>query len=809
MRGGASVFVLAAIFCSASAAQDDARLERIARLGPPHDVPEGGYLGLAQAVRDARNDRVIAVVASHPDDQYLLPGAFLRLNAGYRVTAVLATRGEGGQNRTGPQTGEELGVLRTLETADAARRLGLLVEHVNLPDAGFSRTGEEALELWGRAAATEAVARAFRRVRPDVVLTTHHPAETHGHDLALLAILPDAVALAGDPDFVTPGLEPVVIDRLYRGAAPDEEPLFVLPTDDVDPDRGETYRTIAYQALTQAHRSQAPFRPADDFFAGSNRFAGVPLPNADAPPPAELHDGLPDAFSLLSIPNPLRRELRTRIDAGLPALTGNRPRLAATALRLRENLRVLLADAAPAAVVRLERRIEALERVALHALGFRAAVQTDRPVAVPGEPLSVRVEVSSSGLVPVRSLELDPIAPGAPVPELLEAPNLMRPQPWVLRARLAVPDDALQLDPLRDLFRHDSFALPLRVAVRIEVPLEGGATTLRVPLDIPVPVRPRVELAVQPDILLIPDGDVSVRFNVRVRRNTAAPVEEVLRVQVPPGFDVEPHEVPLDLRTVPEQGHLFRLTVPAGLRPGPQAIRVRLGAASERLELHRVSVVVPRDLRVGLIRGVDDAVHTVLSQLGCELVELTSDTLPTRPLDDLDTVVVDVRALNGPDGDAARAEFNRLLAFAAAGGRLVVLYHKDAEIDFELVGQRFHPRGMPLRIGKGRTTREDAPVEVLAPEHPLLRSPNRLQPDDWDGWTQERGLYFASEWSDDYQPILRMGDPGQPPEDGALLHARVGSGEFVYCALALHRQLQSLHPGACRLLANLVSHRRP
>ena len=89
-------------------------------------------------------------------------------------------------------------------------------------------------------------------------------------------------------------------------------------------------------------------------------------------------------------------------------------------------------------------------------------------------------------------------------------------------------------------------------------------------------------------------------------------------------------------------------------------------------------------------------------------------------------------------------------------------------------------------------------VEILAPAHPLLNQPNQLAADDWDSWVQERGLYFPAEWADGYQPLLRIADPGMEPEDGALLYARCGEGEYLYCALALFRQLRQLNPGACR-----------
>ncbi|MGA0868127.1 MAG: PIG-L deacetylase family protein [Planctomycetota bacterium] len=782
----------------------------LARQGPPHAAGETGHAALIQALRDARNDTVVAFVASHPDDQYVLPAAFLRFAHGYRVVVVLATRGEGGQNSRGPEVGDELAALRAVETEDCARRLGLIVHHLNLPDAGYSRTAEETLDLWGIEATTLAVARALREIRPDVVMTTHHPTDTHGHDLALAEVLPDAIAWAGDPRRDLAGLQPAPIDRFYRGVGEGEPVWFVLPAGDVDPERGVSYRDLAYHALTASHASQTPFREPSEFFGSTGAFLGVPIPGGPVDAPgADLHADLPDLFRALAgaLPRADIDRLRETFDRTLPALVQNRPRLAAAALELRDQLLALRTDGIVEDSGRLDRRIEALDRVAIEALGLRVRAATARPTAVPGERVAFTLEVQSAGPVGVDALSLVPGGDGEPPPRITAAAALQKPQPWMVSGFLDVPENALERDPTTDLFRRSRFAMPFRVGLRLT--LGGDAKpTLDVPVELPLAVRPPVELQLLPRAILVPDEPVPVRFNVRVRRHGKAPVREQLRVQVPPGFDVEPRTIDVDLGSVSEQGFLFELRVPDGLRPGPQPIRVRLGdLARARLELHRIAVAVAPDLRVGLVEGVDDAARTTLEQLGVDVELLTEATLPVRPLDDLDTILVDIRALR--HHAAARAEFNRLLAFADAGGRLVVLYHKDSEFDAQLTGQRFFPTDLPLSIGRGRVTREDAPVEILDPDARLLTTPNRITAEDWDGWVQERGLYFPARWADGYQPLLRISDPGEPAEDGALLVASTGRGQFVYCALALHRQLKNLHPGACRLFANLVSHERP
>ena len=156
-------------------------------------------------------------------------------------------------------------------------------------------------------------------------------------------------------------------------------------------------------------------------------------------------------------------------------------------------------------------------------------------------------------------------------------------------------------------------------------------------------------------------------------------------------------------------------------------------------------------------------------------------SLAVRDLAEFDTIVVEARALR--DRPAARRSFRRLLDFCGSRGkRLVVFYHKDVEFDPPGEGFVGAPH-QPFAIGKDRVTHADAPVTVLRQDHCLLHKPNRILPSDWDGWEQERGLYFPARYSDEYQEILQIQDPGLPAKQSALLYARAGpggEGEYVY-----------------------------
>ncbi|MGE0142478.1 MAG: PIG-L deacetylase family protein [Planctomycetota bacterium] len=797
--------LLGSVVTTVSTQEDLAlRAAGLARIGGADEIAETGHLALAQAVRDAGNDSSIAIVASHPDDQYLLPAAYLRLHHGYRVTVIMMTRGEGGQNNFGPEVGDTLATLRTLETEECARSLGLRIHYLNRADDGYCRTAEEAFESWGENVTVRALASAIRRTRPDIVLTTHHPEDTHGHDLAVVRALPLAIRMAGDPNVDLASGSAHGVTRAYRSATPTEAPWFELPTDDVEPDRGLTYREIAYRALTRSHRSQSPFRAEDDFFRGAHRFVGI---DAITSPPRNIHFGLTDSLreaeQLGLISAARNEELRAGLDE-LQYTMGNRPALAARALAIRAELAALDVRSHESILPRIAAKRSALARIAMHAIGLRARLTPSRSLAAAGESIGLTIDLSSATPRSLNSFSLS--SPDLDIQQL-SPPDVDRPQPWHMEFAVRVPNGPRRIDPLTDLFRQSDFRMPCICELRFELAQASGlAGVADVPIELPLALQPPVDIDVAPDSLLLTSGAPYVDFNLRVRRSTAAGIRDRLRFDLPTGVTIEPPEAEVDLTQVTELGFLFRLRVGADSRQGPQVVRAHFADRSRRLILHRVDVKVDRRSRVGLIRGVNDSTRNVLSQLGCVVEILTEDVLPTRRLDDLDTILVDVRALN--HHRAARADLNRLLQFASDGGRLVFLYHKDSEIDTAVTGRRFWPNGLELSIGRERVTREDAPVEVLLPNHALLNVPNVIAAEDWDGWSRERGLYFPSSWHSQYQALVALRDPDREIDRGALLYVTTGRGEYVYCALALHRQLENLHSGACRILANLVSFHR-
>lgn len=343
----------------------------------------------------------------------------------------------------------------------------------------------------------------------------------------------------------------------------------------------------------------------------------------------------------------------------------------------------------------------------------------------------------------------------------------------------------------------------------------------------PLRVVPAVEVAVEPDLLVWPTAERQPRrLEVTLTSHRSRPVSGRLEVTVPPGWpavaptpfelaatdasetltvaltppaDFEPGRYPVSLAAVVEResggAERFELAVPLvdyeHIRPTPwpQPARVEVSAADIRL---------PELERVGYVRGASDRVPELLREIGVPLEMLTPEELTEDGLHRYDAVVVGSRAY---ETEPALARANgKLLDYVRRGGLLIVQYQQ-----YQFVRGGFAPFPLDISRPHDRVTDETAPVRILRPDHPALHLPNEIGPQDWQGWVQERGLYFAGTWDDAYTPLLAMADPEGEEMEGGLLVAPLGEGVYVYTGLAFFRQLPAGVPGGYRLFANLLA----
>jgi hypothetical protein len=294
-----------------------------------------------------------------------------------------------------------------------------------------------------------------------------------------------------------------------------------------------------------------------------------------------------------------------------------------------------------------------------------------------------------------------------------------------------------------------------------------------------------------------------------------------LRLEVPTGWRVEPSSIAINLNHRGEtQDGEFKVS-PSTLKEGRAQIRAVLDAGSKsysegystvsREDLdtfyyyqpatQRVSMVdvkAPPGLKVGYIMGAGDEIPTVLKQVGIDVSVISAERLSAEDLSKYGTVVLGIRAYDTQKEIAANNK--KLLDFVSNGGTLVLQYNASTG-DFN--SGKFTP--YPAQLSRARVSVEEAPVEILAADDGVFHFPNQIGQRDFDGWVQERGLYFMDQWDDHFKPLLSSHDPGEAAQKGGLMRAAYGKGTYIYAGYAFFRQLPAGVPGAIRLYVNLLS----
>jgi hypothetical protein len=340
----------------------------------------------------------------------------------------------------------------------------------------------------------------------------------------------------------------------------------------------------------------------------------------------------------------------------------------------------------------------------------------------------------------------------------------------------------------------------------------------------PLAVVPQFSVALEPGEQVVPASDgKELTVRVGVSSSAAGAPDGTLRLELPAGWKSEPRELPVHLpKSGDKKDFVFKL-FPTSLKEGRTEVRAILEAGGRKYTegyalvtredlgaayyyqpaVQRVSVVdvkVPKDLKVGYIMGAGDEIPTVLQQIGMDVTLIPAEKLGSEDLSRYQTIVLGIRAYDTQKDVIANNK--RLLDFVQAGGRLVVQYNTTAG-DFNT--GKFTP--YPATLSRARVSVEEAPVAILDLANPIFHSPNEITQKDFEGWVQERGLYFMSQWDSNFTPLLESHDPGETDQKGGLLVAHYGKGTYIYTGYAFFRQLPAGVPGAVRLFVNLVSGR--
>jgi len=335
-------------------------------------------------------------------------------------------------------------------------------------------------------------------------------------------------------------------------------------------------------------------------------------------------------------------------------------------------------------------------------------------------------------------------------------------------------------------------------------------------------VAPAFSVMLEPGEQIIPVAShPASTVKVAVSSNFPGPSKGILHIEAPAGWRTEPPSLPLEFHgrgeKLESEFHLF----PASLQEGRTQVHAVFESGGESYRegysvvtrddldtyyyyqpaTQRISVVdvqAPKDLRVGYIMGAGDDIPTVLQQIGMSVALIPAENLKNDDLSPYGTIVLGIRAYDTQKDLAANNQ--KLLDWVSGGGTLVAQYNTGVA-DFNK--GKFTP--YPAQLSRARVTDEGSPVEILAAEDSIFNFPNQITQKDFDGWVQERGLYFMDHWDDHFKPLLACHDPGETPQKGGLLRAQYGKGTYIYTGYAFFRQLPAGVPGAVRLFVNLLN----
>jgi LmbE family N-acetylglucosaminyl deacetylase len=830
----ATLVAVALVACSGPA---------VAQLAPPAN---GGAPRLDALLHRLSQPHRLLVIAAHPDDEDT--GLLTQMSRAYGVgVAYLSlSRGEGGQNLIGLELGTDLGLLRTQELLAARAIDGGAQFFTRAYDFGFTRDLAETERAWPPDSILKDVVRVVRRFRPHVLVSVFSGTSRDGHGQHQMAgvMARRAWSAAGDPAAYPElereeGLRPWQPLKLYRSARFDRAAAtLTLPEGELDPATGRTYSQLAMESRSQ-HRSQ-DFGVLQRLEAADSRLALIARRDTTAADTSLFAGVAVERSWLARLADSLRNALvPARLGDGVPALAG-------AARRAHQDASLDADD------------VGLLDEALAVAAGVVLDARSDRERVVPGDSVNFSIDVYAAGRTTV-SIDRAVVIPAIgswteAVTFLPDGIGVGAPQPHAglttLRAAAVVPRDAQPTQPyflrrpLHGALYDWSAASPGDRGLPGETPpftaefrlqIDGAdMITLRREVTVryqdqalgevrrPVRVTPRVEVTLDPDTIVWPAaGADSQAVSVMVRRHGARAVSG--RVTVATDGWPAPAAQPFHLARTGEAATLrFVIRRPAGVTRADVTLRAtavtddgerfdqgtveiayphirpvaRLHQATARVRV--APIALPRVARVGYVRGASDRVPEALAGVGVPVAGLTADALLRGDLSRYDVIVIGSRAFE-TDSALLRAN-DRLLEYARAGGRVVVQYQQYAYVQ-----GGYAPFAITMAQPHDRVTDETSPVKVLAPSHPVFRTPNRIEPADWDGWPQERGLYFANTWDTAWTPLLELADPGRDPVRGSLLVARVGQGSYIYTGLSFFRALPAGVPGAFRLFLNLLA----
>ncbi len=784
-------------------------------------------------------------VAAHPDDENQRLIAYLSNELKVNTAYLAMTRGDGGQNEIGPEIRELLGVIRTQELLAARGVDGGKQLFTRANDFGYSKNPDETLRIWNKEEVLSDVVWAIRKFHPDVIINRFQhntPGRTHGHHTSSALLSYEAFDLAADKNAFPHQLKYVGVwqpKRLFfnthwwfygsreKFEQVDKSSMVKVDVGVYYPIKGKSNNEIAIEARSM-HRAQGfggiASRGSEDEY--------LELLKGDMPQDrGDIFEGINTTWSRVKGGEPIGQILK---EVGA-AFQYEDP--SASVPKLLEAFQLI--KALPDGYWKRVKLTEIKDVIAACLGMYLEAVATDFS-ATPGQEIGLKMEAinRSEFETVLKSVEYFPN-------QLDSSLNLVlgNNTDYKFKKRLTLPKDigytnAYWLNKKAKLGLYTVEDQQLRGlpetprALKVAFHLELDGVPMAIVKDVVFkksdPVKGEVyrPFEITPPVFANIKEDVYVFANqeprtIQILLKSGAPnISGTVELDRPNGWKVAPDKIEFQLKSKGEEKLLnFELYPPEQqdenwikpiVRIGERTYSKKLVSIEydhipvQTMVLDAESKVVRIDLhrageKVAYIMGTGDNIPVSLTEIGYQVDILKGREINLDNLKNYDAVILGVRVYNVLD----RMKFYQpeLMEYVAQGGTLIAQYNKNFRLKVPM--EDISP--FPLKISRDRVTVEEAEVRFLKPDHEVLNSPNKITEKDFEGWVQERGLYFPNEWDEHFEAILSCNDPDESPKNGGLLVAKYGEGYYIYTGYSWFRELPAGVPGAYRLFTNLIS----
>lgn len=789
----------------------------------------------------------VLYIAAHPDDENTRLISYMANEMNARTGYLSLTRGDGGQNLIGPQLRELLGVIRTQELIEARKIDGGEQFFSRANDFGFSKNPDETLQIWDKDKVLADVVWTIRKFQPDIIINRfdhRSPGTTHGHHTSSAMLSIESYKLTNDPKIYPEQLKyikPWQVKRQFfnpswwfygsqeKFDAANKSKFTKLETGVYYTGIGKSNQEIA--ALSRSRHQSQGFGSTG---VRGNETEYLELINGENPKDRDnLFDGIDTTWNRVKGGKPVG-ELISKIIANY---NFSNPSASIPDLVKAYSMIQSLEDDHWK-----ELKTNAIKNIIASCSGLYLEAVASEQEATPGSTVKLSLEAINRCSV---SMELTSVTTfpdnkttiqnsilqnnnDQKINLQIQLPNTIEyTQPYWLKEKASVGMYTVSNQEnigIPDIIRETKVIFNVKIN-GVEIPFErtvvykyndGVKGEMYNFLDI----VPEVTTSILEKVLLF-GSTKSKMIPVKVRAGKDD-IKGNLKLELPKSWAVSPKEIPFALaKKGTEQTFYFEVTPPTlpeeavaksvatvdNKRFDKDEIVIDFNHITKQMVLKSAeSKCIRIDLKtsgdaIAYIMGAGDEVPESLAQMGYKVTIVKPEEITPEKLDSFSTVITGIRAYNTVNALANKQKI--LFDFVKGGKNMIVQYNTFGRTVTEQIAP------YPLKISNDRVTEENAKVTFLAPNHPVLNTPNKITTKDFEGWTQEQGLYYPNDYDAAFTPILSSHDKGESAKDGALLVAPYGKGYYIYTGLSFFRELPEGVAGAYRLLSNIISLKQP